>query len=99
MRRNWRRSNLRGISNDVARKFKPLTDFAHSYGSLYYANEKIDGVVPTIVTSDVPTEVQKDVRDRFVIGPVAERSFWEKERLIEDHVSDLERLLKVQSLI
>ena len=66
----------------MARKSKPLTNFASSYGSLYYADENINGVLPAIVTSDVPTETQKDVRNRFVIGPAVERSFWNKERSV-----------------
>lgn len=54
------------------------------YGNLYYATDAIPGAVRAEATGDVPLEVKSDVTQRFSIGPVVERGFWDKERSIMD---------------
>ncbi|PYH96755.1 hypothetical protein BO71DRAFT_448359 [Aspergillus ellipticus CBS 707.79] len=50
------------------------------YGSLYFASENIAGAVPAEVRGYVSIELKDRVRRRFVIGPVAHRKYWSKER-------------------
>ncbi|KAI9368462.1 hypothetical protein BJX61DRAFT_537232 [Aspergillus egyptiacus] len=51
-----------------------------SFNSLYYATEAIRGTAAAEVVGDVPVNVNDAVMRRFVIGPVAERSYWSRER-------------------
>ncbi|RAH45621.1 phosphotransferase family protein [Aspergillus brunneoviolaceus CBS 621.78] len=50
------------------------------YGSLYYAGANIRGAVPADTCAEIPTELKDTIRRRFVIGPLAERYYWSKER-------------------
>ncbi|KNG86723.1 hypothetical protein ANOM_005182 [Aspergillus nomiae NRRL 13137] len=52
----------------------------NSYGSLYYASANIKDAVPVDICADVSSELKDKVQRRFVIGPVAERNYWLKER-------------------
>ncbi|PTU21289.1 hypothetical protein P175DRAFT_0459676 [Aspergillus ochraceoroseus IBT 24754] len=56
----------------------------NSYGNIYYATEAIQGAVRAEVFGDVTPEVKKTVLNRFVIGPVVERGYWNKERAMMD---------------
>lgn len=51
-----------------------------SYGSLYFANTNIRGATPVDICADVSPELKDKINRRFVIGPVAERHYWLKER-------------------
>ncbi|GKZ43943.1 phosphotransferase enzyme [Aspergillus brasiliensis] len=50
------------------------------YGSLYYATANIKDAVPAETCAAVTTELRDEIRRRFVIGPVASRGYWNKER-------------------
>ncbi|RDW61118.1 aminoglycoside phosphotransferase family protein [Aspergillus mulundensis] len=50
------------------------------YGNLYYADDGVEKAVPVEISGDLPIEVKRSVTHRFVIGPVAERAYWHKER-------------------
>ncbi|RAH65565.1 uncharacterized protein BO66DRAFT_415056 [Aspergillus aculeatinus CBS 121060] len=50
------------------------------YGSLYYAGANIRGAVPADTCAEIPAELKYTIRRRFVIGPLAERHYWSKER-------------------
>ncbi|KKK25535.1 hypothetical protein AOCH_001085 [Aspergillus ochraceoroseus] len=50
------------------------------FGSLYYASANIRDVVPAEICAEVSSELNDKIRHRFVIGPVAERHYWSKER-------------------
>jgi hypothetical protein len=52
----------------------------NKYGNLYFANELIQGAAAADIRGIVPEETRKAVQDRFIIGPVAERGYWTKER-------------------
>ena len=60
------------------------TDSRSSYGNLYYSSEAIPGAVVAEVVNDTSPEVKREVEKRFSIGPVVERDFWTKERLVMD---------------
>lgn len=51
-----------------------------SYGSLYFASTNLRDAVPVDICADVSPELKDKIKRRFVIGPVAERHFWSKER-------------------
>ena len=51
-----------------------------SLGSIYFARDEFPGCKPAEVVGEVPTEIRDEVKTRFVIGPTAQREFWEKER-------------------
>ncbi|CBF78599.1 predicted protein [Aspergillus nidulans FGSC A4] len=58
--------------------------------NLYYAIETIPGASTAEVVGDVPANVKNTVMRRFIIGPVAERADWNKERAAMDrdrHIS------------
>ncbi|OJJ65712.1 hypothetical protein ASPBRDRAFT_139524 [Aspergillus brasiliensis CBS 101740] len=57
--------------------------FSH-YGSIYFANDLVEGAVPAEITSDVSSELKEAVAKQFTIGPSADRSFWNKERSMMD---------------
>ncbi|PWY75793.1 phosphotransferase family protein [Aspergillus eucalypticola CBS 122712] len=50
------------------------------YGSLYYATSNIKDAVLAETSGEVPPELRDEIRRRFVIGPVALRDYWNKER-------------------
>ncbi|PLN86156.1 kinase-like domain-containing protein [Aspergillus taichungensis] len=52
----------------------------NSYGNLYYSNEAIPGAAAAEIMGDVPAEVKNTVMHKFMIGPVVDRAFWNKER-------------------
>ncbi|BCR96713.1 phosphotransferase enzyme [Aspergillus luchuensis] len=52
----------------------------NNYGSLYFANTNIRGATPVDICADVSPELKDKINRRFVIGPVAERHYWLKER-------------------
>ena len=56
----------------------------HSYGNLYLKSDAFPGCQPAVVVGDLLPSLKKEVRDRFVIGPVIDRSFWDGERSIMD---------------
>ncbi|KAE8155153.1 phosphotransferase family protein [Aspergillus avenaceus] len=59
---------------------KMLSAPLNGYGSLYYASEGLKNTIPADISGDVSVEVRNNVRDRFVLGPVAERDYWINER-------------------
>ncbi|EEQ33627.1 Phosphotransferase enzyme [Microsporum canis] len=54
------------------------------YGNLYYSGEAIPGAMGAEVVNDTSTEIKRDVKTRFSIGPAIERDFWTKERSVMD---------------
>ncbi|KAF4228720.1 hypothetical protein CNMCM6805_001903 [Aspergillus fumigatiaffinis] len=64
----------------VSLEKKMLSVSLNKYGNLYFANELIQGAAAADIRGIVPEETRKAVQDRFIIGPVAERGYWTKER-------------------
>lgn len=60
------------------------TNSTVSYGSIYFANDAVDGAVPAQIISDAPTELKDQVSKKFTIGPTVDRDFWNKERSAMD---------------
>ena len=54
--------------------------FPVSYGNLYSANDTFEGCEKAEIQGEVPDQLRTDVSSRFLIGPVAERDFWNQER-------------------
>jgi hypothetical protein len=52
----------------------------HSYGNLYFTNDAFSGCEKAKIMGEVPLSLKKVVEDRFVIGPVADRAFYHRER-------------------
>ncbi|PYH40452.1 phosphotransferase family protein [Aspergillus saccharolyticus JOP 1030-1] len=52
----------------------------NNYGSLYYAGADIRDAVPADTSAEISSELKDKIRRRFVIGPIAERHYWSKER-------------------
>ncbi|OGM39302.1 hypothetical protein ABOM_011970 [Aspergillus bombycis] len=52
----------------------------NSYGSLYYASANIKDAVRVDIRAEVSSELKDKAQRRSVIGPVAERHYWLKER-------------------
>ncbi|KAI1427543.1 kinase-like domain-containing protein [Xylaria sp. FL1777] len=50
------------------------------YGSLYFAHHGFPGCVKAQVEGNASTSLAAEVEDRYVIGPVADRDFWDGER-------------------
>ncbi|RAK76383.1 aminoglycoside phosphotransferase family protein, partial [Aspergillus fijiensis CBS 313.89] len=50
------------------------------YGSLYYTDVNIRGAVPAEARAELSAGLKDTIRRRFVIGPLAERHYWSKER-------------------
>lgn len=57
-----------------------LAYMQNSYGNLYIASDGFPGCVEVRVVGEVPELLKQEVATRFVIGPVADREFWHKER-------------------
>ncbi|KAL3475575.1 kinase-like domain-containing protein [Aspergillus californicus] len=66
----------------IERKLSSLS-FSH-YGSIYFANDSVEGALPAEITSDVSSELKEAVAKRFTNGPSANRGFWNKERSTMD---------------
>ena len=56
----------------------------HSYGNLYFKNDAFPDCGPAVVVGDVQPSLKEEVKDRFVIGPVIDRAFWDGERSAMD---------------
>ncbi|EAW07758.1 aminoglycoside phosphotransferase family protein [Aspergillus clavatus NRRL 1] len=52
----------------------------NNYGSLYYSSANIRDAVPADTCAEISSQLKDKIRRRFVIGPVAERHYWSKER-------------------
>ncbi|CAK1360160.1 Altered inheritance of mitochondria protein 9, mitochondrial [Cercospora beticola] len=55
------------------------TTFKH-YGALYFKVHAPPGSVPAVIDGPHPDSVKSMVKDRFMIGPVTNPSFWRGER-------------------
>ncbi|CAD6448374.1 ea77e627-0550-48d3-b66d-8400f355dfdf [Sclerotinia trifoliorum] len=54
------------------------------YGNIYFANDSFPGCEAAEIVGDVPTELKRAVAERFVIGPVVDRDFWDRRRASMD---------------
>ncbi|KAL4785959.1 hypothetical protein BJX76DRAFT_366412 [Aspergillus varians] len=61
---------------------KMLSISFNSYGNLYYTGETIPGATPAEVIEDMPTEIKCTVMRQFVIGPAAERGYWNSQHAV-----------------
>ncbi|RYP57608.1 hypothetical protein DL769_009386 [Monosporascus sp. CRB-8-3] len=50
------------------------------YGSLYFAHHGFPGCVEARAEGDLPASLCAEIERRYVVGPVADRDFWEGER-------------------
>ncbi|OJJ32718.1 hypothetical protein ASPWEDRAFT_158823 [Aspergillus wentii DTO 134E9] len=66
---------------DVEAKLASLR-FTH-YGNIYF-RDAVQDAVPAEIVGDVSDEIKKMVYERFSIGPVANREFWNKQRSTMD---------------
>ncbi|KAK2789050.1 Phosphotransferase enzyme [Onygenales sp. PD_12] len=80
----WRNMDARDeatVIKDLVSIHKKLLSVSFArYGSLYFSSDSIKGAVPAEIKGLVSLEVQKHVRDKFVIGPTTGRDFWYKQR-------------------
>nr|POF05967.1 altered inheritance of mitochondria protein 9, mitochondrial [Quercus suber] len=69
------------IVNDVVTIQKKLQSVAFSrYGNLYLKSDAFEGCSNVEVSGDLTVSTKTYAEDRFVIGPVAEKSFWETDK-------------------
>ncbi|PKX96841.1 uncharacterized protein P174DRAFT_428356 [Aspergillus novofumigatus IBT 16806] len=62
----------------IEKKLLPLS-FTR-YGSLYLVVDAFPGCEKAEIASDAPQSQREEVKSRFVIGPVSNNDFWDKER-------------------
>ncbi|EEQ34143.1 Phosphotransferase enzyme [Microsporum canis] len=71
----------RVIINDIISiEQKLLSVTFNLYGSLYFAKDTFPGCQTAEISGDIAQEIKDDVNIRFIIGPSAQREFWQKER-------------------
>ncbi|KAI1821833.1 kinase-like domain-containing protein [Xylaria intraflava] len=69
------------IVDDLVNIEKKLTSVSFTrYGSLYFAQHSFPGCVQARVAGDSSTSHIAEIESRYVIGPVADRDFWDGER-------------------
>ncbi|TVY39560.1 Altered inheritance of mitochondria protein, mitochondrial [Lachnellula subtilissima] len=50
------------------------------YGNIYFASDSFPGCEAAKVVGDIPAELKRVVEERFTIGPVVDRDFWNGKR-------------------
>ncbi|KAF7879090.1 hypothetical protein EAF04_000290 [Stromatinia cepivora] len=50
------------------------------YGNIYFANDSFPGCEAAEIVGDVPADLKRVVAERFAIGPVVDRDFWNGKR-------------------
>ncbi|KAG9228229.1 kinase-like domain-containing protein [Amylocarpus encephaloides] len=50
------------------------------YGNIYFASDAFSGCEAAKVVGDIPAELKRVVEERFTIGPVVDRDFWNGKR-------------------
>ncbi|KAL3458409.1 kinase-like domain-containing protein [Aspergillus heterothallicus] len=73
--------NKVAIMKDVVSLEKKMSSVSfNQYGSLYYASDNVPGAFPAEIRSGIPARAMDEVARSFLIGPLAERTWWSKER-------------------
>jgi hypothetical protein len=75
LRRNFLQFHSRGEETILLDALICLLTPFPSHGSLYFADDAFHGCTAAEITGDIDLDLKAYVESRFVVGPIAEKSF------------------------